>query len=224
MRIGARNVLLAGLALAASSAAAKASAEPLPGRFEATGGAHILVLGKRRCEADGDVVGCSGPWSFGGFELAAHTQFGPWLALGIRAAGSKDLDASEMFDSSDGSVTDRNTWLWRGSVEARFDPPIWPRALWLSAEVGAALAVATAERLGARDQVLAASSTSAGGFLGGAALGWDFSLYDGLILGFEARVQVLTVEKLGTPPTVTGRTPLGSFPYVSLGLHSGYRW
>jgi hypothetical protein len=223
VRIAASCGFLATVALACC-AANVASAEPLPGRFEATGGAHILVLGKDRCEADGDVVGCRGPWIFTGFELAAHTQVGPWLALGFRAAGSKDLDGSESFDSSDGSTTDRDTWLWRGSVEARFDPPIWPRGLWLSAEIGAALAVATAERLGPRDQVLAESSTSVVGFLGGAALGWDFSLYDGLILGFEARVQILTVEKLGTPRTVTGREPLGSFPYVSVGVHSGYRW
>jgi hypothetical protein len=199
-------------------------AEPLAGRFEATGGAHILVLGKDRCEADGDVVGCSGPWLFGGFDAAAHAQVIPWLALGLRVAGSRDFGAGDRFDS-EGLAVSRDTWLWRGSIEARFDPPLWPRAIWIAAELGAVLAVATADTRGPRgNPIESSSSTSTVGILAGAAVGWDFSLYEGVMLGLEARLQVLTVEKLGTPPTVTGRIALGSFPYSSLGIHAGYRW
>lgn len=198
-------------------------AEPLPGRFEAAGGAHILVLGQDRCDADGDVVGCSGPWLFAGFEAAAHAQVIPWLALGLRAAGSKDFGASDRFDS-DGLAIERGTWLWRGSLEARFDPPLWPRAIWLGAELGAVLAVATADKEGLRGNTIESSSTSTAGFLAGAAVGWDLSLYDGVPLGFAARLQLLTVGKLGTPPSASGQIELGSFPYASLGIHAGYRW
>jgi hypothetical protein len=203
--------------------ASAAQAEPLPGRFEATGGAHVLVLGKRRCEADGDVVGCSGPWLFADLDAAAHAQVIPWLALGLRLAGGKDFGDGTQVDG-DASTRERDTWLWRGSVEARFDPPLWPRAIWIAAELGGVVAVATAETVSAQGNTIESSSTSTFGFLAGLGAGWDFSIYEGLLLGFEARLQVLTIEKLGTPPTVTGKIDIGSFPYVSIGLHAGYRW
>jgi hypothetical protein len=203
--------------------ASAAQAEPLPGRFEATGGAHVLVLGKSRCKADGDVVGCSGPWLFAGFDVAAHSQVIPWLALGLRLSGNKDFGDGTQVDSDTGTL-ERDTWLWRGSVEARFDPPLWPRAIWIAAELGGVVAVATADRVGFQGNPSESSSTSAFGFLAGIGAGWDFSMYEGLLLGFEARLQVLTIERLGTPPTVTGRMDIGSFPYVSIGIHAGYRW
>jgi hypothetical protein len=213
-------------AFAAASAALFASevrAEALPGRFEANGGAHFLVLAAERCEHDGDVVACSGFWLFGGFELTGHFQLAPWISLGVRAAGSKDLDGSEAV-FSDGDTTDRDLWLWRASFEVRFDPLLWPRGIWLGLELGAALAVDSAELRTLDDRFAAGASSNAVGVVAGVAAGWDFLIADHVVFGLEARGQFIALSKLDPPSIVSGRLTFDKFPWLSAGFHGGYRW
>jgi hypothetical protein len=205
------------------AAASRARAEALPGRFEVSVGANVFALVGRRCEQGGDVVSCSDFWPFAGFELAARDQVIAWLSVGVRAAGGKDLDGATML-SSDGTELDRDLWLWRGSAEVRFDPPIWPRGIWFAGELGAAMFVDAVETRTVDDRFAGGSSSRGFGLLAGLAAGWDFPLTEHLVLGTEVRVQYIAAPKLDVPDTESERVTLEDFPYVSLAVRLAFRW
>jgi hypothetical protein len=212
-----------GLIVALTFAAVSgARADALPGRFEVGAGANLFVLFAGRCVQGGDVVSCSTFWPFAGFELAFHTQANPWMSVGLRLAGGKDLDAStEVFS---GAEFDRDLWLWRGSVEFRFDPPIWPRGIWIGGELGGAMFVDAAELRTVDDRFAGSASTRGYGFLAGLAVGWDFAIAEGFLFGTEVRAQYITAPKLEVPEIESDRVTLEEFPYVSLAVRGGYRW
>jgi hypothetical protein len=209
--------------VASVAAASGARADALPGRFEAGAGANLFALVAERCEQGGDVVSCSGFWPFAGFELAFHTQANAWMSVGVRLAGAKDLDGSTEV-SSDGAELDRDLWLWRGSVEFRFDPPIWPRGIWIAGELGGAMFVDAAELRTVDDRFASSASTHGFGFLAGLAVGWDFALTEGFLFGTEVRAQYIAAPELGVPEIASERATLKDFPYVSLAVRGAYRW
>jgi hypothetical protein len=202
------------------------SAESLPGRYEASVGGRYLLHHTLRCttDLDTDLESCGEDWPFAGFDLAGHMQLGAWFALGARIAGSAYIDREKSnIPESEPFRLDRNLWLWSASLEARFDPLIWPRALWLGAELGAVLAETSVEiaqlKVRGKDD-----DRSVLGALVGLAVGWDFWLRDPVLLGLEIRIQAMTLEALKDPPNPTRRFNLQAFPYVSMGAHVGYRW
>jgi hypothetical protein len=216
------SALAAGVALA-FAAVGGARADALPGRFEVGAGGNVFALFGRRCEQEVDVVGCSDFWPFAGFEVAFHTQATSWMSVGLRAAGGKDLDRAKT-PFSDGSQLDRDLWLWRGSAEFRFDPPIWPRGIWIAGELGAAMFVDAAEIRTADDRFAASASTHGFGVLAGVAVGWDFAIMEHVVFGTEARGQYISAPKLDAPEISNGRVTLEELPYVSLAVRGSYRW
>jgi hypothetical protein len=208
-------------------AAGSARAEPLPGRFEILAGGHLMMLFSESCEQDGDLVACHGGFIFAGFELGGRAQLGPWFALGARIAGSSDLDASRQVSSTAaGGIVERerSTWLWQFALQARFDPPLWPTGLWIGAEIGAAVAfdsvdAVTEDQTGA-DEV----AIEAGALLLAAVVGWDFSLAEGVLFGFDVRAQYITLRELPRLGEGFGRVELDPFPYIALGVHFGARF
>jgi hypothetical protein len=205
------------------AAVSGARADALPGRFEVGAGASLFALFGSRCDQGGDVVSCSDFWPFAGFELAFHAQTLEWLSIGLRAAGGKDLDRAKQ-PFSDGSQLDRDLWLWRGSAEVRFDPPIWPRGLWIAGEVGAAMFVDAAELRTLDDRFASSSSSHGFGVLAGLAVGWDFAIAEGFLFGTELRAHYIAAPKLDAPDITDGRVILDDLPYVSLAVRGAYRW
>lgn len=199
-----------------------AHAEPLSGSLEVSAGAELLVLAATACEHAGDQVGCRSTTPFAGFTLAAHQQLAHLLALGVRLAGSTDLDATE-HQNSDGRRTDRDLWLWRVSLEARISPGVFPRGLWLGAELGAALLSDSVDEYVGSAHSATDSRRHASALLG-AALGWDFPLAASLLFGITVRGQWLSFGSLQAPRADVGRLDLPAWPYCSLDLHVGYRW
>lgn len=225
MGIRAAGMFVASIVLAWGSAR-PCSAEALPGRYEASAGGHYLLHHTLRCSTDlgTDLEQCGEDWAFAGFDLAGRVQLGAWLALGAHFSGSAYIDREKSnIPEGEPFRLDRNLWLWSAAVEARFDPPIWPRALWLGAELGAVLAEASVDiaKLKARGKD---DERSVLGALIGLAIGWDFWLHDPLLLGFEVRVQAMTLDALKDPPNPTRRFNLQVFPYLCIGVHAGYRW
>jgi hypothetical protein len=203
-------------------AAGPCLAEPLPGRFEVSVGGHYLLHHTERCttDLDSDEKQCGEDWPFAGFDLSGHAQLGPWFALGARFSGSGYIDR-ETSNVSQPFSLDRNLWLWSAALEARVDPPIWGRALWVGAELGAVVAVASTKFTTTK---LLPSDRSVVGVLAGLAVGWDFWLEAPLLLGFEARLQAMTLEALKDAPSPPRRFNVEFFPYISVGVHVGYRW
>lgn len=169
------------------------------------------------------MISCSEFWPFAGFELAARTQVIEWLSVGLRAAGGKDLDGSKM-QSSDGTELDRDLWLWRGSAEVRFDPPIWPSGLWFAGELGGAMFVDAVETRTVDDRFAGGSSSRGYGVLAGLAVGWDFGLAEHWVFGTEVRAQYIAAPELDVPVTESDRATLEDFPYISLAVRLAFRW
>jgi len=225
MQLRARSGVLASCVLVASALAlAKAPAaraEALPGSVDIFVGGHALVLAAESCERDGDVEACQVGRFFAGFQLGGHAQVVPWFALGLRLSGSADLDGS-MTVGSEG-FEDRDAWLWRAAVRARFDPPLWPRALWLAAELGVAVAVEMIDRQ-IIDRIQSTSGSSAG-FLAGLAVGWELDVHEGFVLGVELQCQYVAIAPVTfASERGTRDEEAPKFPYISVGLHGGYRW
>jgi hypothetical protein len=205
------------------AAVSGAHAEALPGKFEVAAGGNVFALFGARCEEGGDVVSCSDFWPFAGFDLAFHIQATAWMSVGLRAAGGKDLDRAKM-SFADGSELDRDLWLWRGSAEVRFDPPIWPRGIWFAVELGGALFVDAAELRTVDDRFAGGASSRGFGALAGLAAGWDFPITEHIVFGTELRVEYIVAPKLDVPQIESERLTLEDFPYVSLAVRVAYRW
>ncbi|HKP56200.1 MAG TPA: hypothetical protein VJV78_05760 [Polyangiales bacterium] len=208
-------------------AAGVARAEPLPGRFEADAGAHVMALISNSCEQSSDVVSCQGPLLFAGFQLGGRVQLGPWFALGLHFAGSSELGSQGVGSSETGAgivILERSLWLWQLALQARFDPPIWPRGLWLGAEVGAAFAVDGVDGTDFAGQTQASLSFTRTALLLGVVLGYDIDIDGGFLVGVEARGQYLSLGTLPGPSFEFGDRNLAHLPYVSLGIHAGLRW
>jgi hypothetical protein len=218
--IRAACALIAGSVLTLCSAA-PCAAETLPGRYEISVGGHYLLHHTERCTTDFDTdeKQCGEDWPFVGFDLAGQVQLGAWFALGARISGSAYIDREEPIGFF---KVDRNLWLWSATLEARFDPPIWPRALWLGAELGAVLAMASIEVTNSKRQP--DEERSVVGALAGIAVGWDFWLSAPVLLGVQARLQARTLDGLRDASNPTRQFNVQLFPYVSIGLHAGYRW
>jgi hypothetical protein len=225
-------------------AADGARAEALPGRFEAVGGGHFMLLASKRCSngAAIDLSGfaCDAFPMFAGIDLALRAQLGPsWFSLAARAAGSRELNPESgqpyATCSTFASVClpmhlDRGLWLVRGSIEARFDPPVWPRAFWIGLEVGAAVAIATGHYTDPRG--LASSSGIKSdpatrtqlGFLAGVGLGWDLQVSESVLVGVDLRAQMMLVSAAGSPSQNVLDVNLNGAPYFTLGAYAGYSW
>ncbi len=141
----------------------------------------------------------------------------------MRCDDRRSVVTSSTHFAPDAVVRSSSALLWSAALEARFDPPIWPRALWLGAELGAVLAEASVEttnlKVRGKDD-----DRSVFGALIGLAIGWDFWLHDPLLVGLEVRFQAMTLEALKDPSNPTRRFNVQVFPYISIGVHAGYRW
>jgi hypothetical protein len=214
-------------AISCALAIGVARAEPLPGDYDVTAGAHAMWLIAETCEHDGDVVGCQLGLLFAGFQVGGHIQLGPWLALGLRFAGSIETEGSMTIASdANGAIVslDRDLWLWQLALQARFDPPLWPTGLWLGAEIGVAFSVDDVDVIDSSDQTTDSPALSQTVLLLAAVVGYDIALGDGFLLGFELRGQYLSLQNLPGPREGFGDRELQTFPYVSLGVHLGKRW
>jgi hypothetical protein len=182
--------------------------------------AHLAGSPGDSCMQDGDQVGCSTLTPFAGADLTAQYWLVELLAIGARAAVSKDLDGSES-DSSEGIRWDpQDQWLWRVAAELRLDPPLLPRGLWAGAQVGLALLRESSEELDGGQIREDADSRAAPLF--GLALGWDFWLGRSVTLAPELRAEFIS---FGDPPElrpgVTGRDYESSL-WLDLALRLSY--
>jgi hypothetical protein len=233
------------------SLATTAHADPLPGRFEADGGAHFTMLGKERCTSgvklDFSDERCELPL-FAGIDLGLRSQISDWFSLGLRAGASKELteeDGQPYVRCSLGAQLcrpasiERDLWLFEAALEARFDPPVWPRALSASLELGTGIVVASGHYSDAMAAFVNRGHSSAWqvahasdpptrakvGFLSGVAVGWDFWLSEPVMIGFDLRARmILGISSLGNPWANELDINLIAAPWVIVGTHVGYRW
>jgi hypothetical protein len=187
-------------------------------------GAHLVSSVNQVCQRDMDVVGCSSFWPFAGFDLSGRMKMTDWLAIGLRAYGSKDLDSSESVSSS-GDTEDRDLWLWRVSAEARFFPSIFPSGLWIGPELGVVFMVDILQAYnGSNKRVLNLWTTQIAPLLG-AAVGWDLSIDESWIIGIDLRAQLIA---LGSNPPELKREvysrDFGTSFWIGLGVSGAYRW
>jgi hypothetical protein len=214
-------------AISCMIAAGVARAEPLPGDFEVVAGAHAMSLIADSCEHDGDTVTCQNVLLFAGFQLGGHIQLGPWFALGARFAGSTELgDQVTIASGPNGEFTsvERDLWLWQLALQARFDPPLWPRGLWIGAEIGMAFSVDDVDEINSSGRTTESLSLQQTLLLLAAVVGYDIPLGSGFFFGLELRGQYLSLHSLPGPREGFGERELQPFPYVSLGVHVGMRW
>jgi len=214
-------------AISCTIVAGVARAEPLPGDFDVSAGAHAMSLIADSCEHDGDSVSCQSLLLFAGFQLGGHIQLGPWFALGARFAGSTELaDQATVVSLPNGGFTslERDLWLWQLALQARFDPPLWPSGLWLGAEIGTAFSVDDVEQINSSGQTTESLSLQQTSLLLAAVVGYDIPFGSGFLFGLELRGQYLSLQSLPGPREGFGERELQSFPYISLGVHLGMRW
>jgi hypothetical protein len=157
---------------------------------------HLLLSTSDSCTRNMDVIACQGGMLFAGLDLSAHWWPGELFAIGMRVSGSKDLDTAEG-RSSDGVTWDpEDQWLWRLAAEAKLDPPILPRGIWMGAEVGAALLREVREDMTVGSEVAEDTATRVAPLFG-LGLGWDLWLGKSFTLTPELRFQIIW---FGEPP------------------------
>ena len=200
-----------------------ARAESLSGDYDLYAGGHLMVLATEVCEQDSDLVSCSGQPFFAGFQLGGHIQLRPWFAVGARLSGTIELSGRSR-STLDGFIGTIDRWIWRGLVRARFDPPLWPKALWIGAEVGAAIVADTFEVRDFGDAAQRRSTSSQAAFSAGLALGWDFVLHQNVIAGVELQAHMILLPPLAIVEGSLVERDQPSLPYVSAGAHVGYRF
>ena len=183
--------------------------------FEFSGGGHLLVSPNHSCRRDGDVVDCTAPRLGAGFDVATQLRVLPWLALGLHGAGSKL--------ASNGFTLEQSEWLWRLALQARFEPPGWPRGLWLAFEAGAAFLVETYDGLISGVTPIHSSNTQRAPLLAaGAGWDWRWGSAPGFLLGVEVRAlwTLFGSRPYLIAPEITGDS-LGSLVWISTGARLG---
>ena len=207
--------------LASIAVAQDAHAEAAPGDFEVFAGAHAMALATDSCFRETNSRTCSDYTPYVGFQLGGQAQLVPWIALGLVVRGSSALDYNSIHTANGvAEPFEYERWLWRGSLRARFDPLLWPEALWLAGELGFAHASEEFNRL-LSNQLLTGSEV---GFLTGISAGWDIDLYQGFVVGFELQAQMLFIPAIDMPTIDGFERDNPMFPYLALGGHAGYRW
>lgn len=223
MRVGWGAVWGIALGWVIAALSGSARAEALPGDADVNAGVHAIANPGRRSEAESDEVSVNDLVLLAGIEVAGQVQLTPWFSLGLRAAGSGEVGAGGPLLSSDGTGLDRDLWFWRFSGQARFDPAIWPRGLWVGAELGAVVTVDSAVE-SENEQVRISATNVDARFLAGAVVGWDFAMTEHWLLGVDLRMLLMLFADFAGPLPGTGKITLPQFPYISLSPHLGYRW
>ena len=201
--------------LAVWAGAAHAQAGHSTATFELSGGGHILVSPNDSCRRDGDVEGCTGPRLGAGFDVATQLRVLPWLGLGLHGAGSNL--------ASNGLGLEQREWLWRLALQARIEPPLWPRGLWLAFEAGAAFLVESYAGLVAGVSPIRASNTQRAPLLAaGAGWDWQWGSAPGFLLGVDVRAlwTIFGNKPYLISPEITGDT-LSSLVWIATGARIG---
>jgi len=200
------------VAIACTAASSTSRAQERTQQFELAAGTHVLsIIGSCAGYIGNSTCGLGRP--FVGLDVSGHAPVTTWFSPGVRVAGSLGLGpliaaAPDSMSSAPVDVREARllgSWLLRVSAEARFDPPVWPRGLWIALELGTAFAFDrfSASQLG-RVKVSSGTFTQPGGF-GGFALGWDFVPSSAWRIGLEVRSHLLI---FGRQPVV----PIGVIP------------
>lgn len=181
-------------------------------------GGHVLIADAETCDQDIDVVGCARGWPAAGLDIGVQRFVEPALGMGGRFAMTTGLDASGYAGQP------HRQWLLRLVAEARIEDGGEESGGSLGIGVGAALLLdrmATAPAGSIRGTPLELEDrkgTDAGPLLSVSA-GYDFVVYDRLLLGFVLRAEVAYL--LGVNPIeLTGVQSFSSglMPLVEVGV------
>lgn len=186
-------------------------------------GVHLTSSLSDVCDKDGDVIGCMAFFPVAGLDINAQWWPSKWFAIGLRLAGSKDLDRSESV-SSNGESQDRDAWLWLISAEGRFAPAIFPSGMWVGVEAGVAFLVDSLDWFGADGENVKSKTATQWAPLIGAVLGWDFSLTEALYLGVDLRASFIAFG--GDPPQLQPKLyarEFGNAVWLGAGLRLLYQ-
>lgn len=187
-------------------------------------GVHLTTSMIQVCKKKGDVIHCGGFMPFSGIDVSGHLWPLDWLAVGLRLAGSTDVNSSKSI-GSDGETEDRYQWLWRLSVEGRLYSPLLPSGFWFGPELGTAFLEDNLDVFGADGKINSSDSVTHIAALIGAVLGWDLSIIQALLLGFHLRMLLLAfINDPKYPKPYPSSKEIDTGLWFSLGLRLTYRW
>jgi len=203
-----------------SSAWASAAKDDATRDYQLSLGGHALVTNSQVCNADGDVVGCTTGWFAGGLDLGVIGYQEPAFGLGGRFAMTTGFDTSGL-----GAQSHRQ-WLLRLMGEARWEDGGAESGGSLSISAGGAMLldrlVSTSAAPGGFSTVSASQDrkATAAGPAVGAAVGYDFLVYDRLLLGLVLRAELMYLIDIKTIDLVgnTQSFSSGLTPLVELGM------
>lgn len=179
-------------------------------RFDVVAAGALGLDPQARCERDYDVISCQSLGILPTLELALEVR--PWRRLGVGAfvgvSGSADSSssASDTGDAQEAKQTDR---LVRLGLELRLHPlPLIMPGAFLAAEAGYLRFSGVSHQ----------SSTFVGG-----SLGYDFELFETLLLGPVAKVEYFALDGDATSlgALSTQETAYSAGPRIWLGLRAG---
>lgn len=207
-------------AIAGSSDPAIADKKPRDERsYLLSLGGHVLVADAETCDRDIDLVGCSRGWPAAGLDIGVQRFVEPTLGMGGRFAMTTGLDASGYAGQP------HRQWLLRLVGEARIEDGGEESGGSLGIGVGAALlldrmSVAPAGSIPGTPYELEDRKGADAGPLLSVNAGYDFVVYDRLLLGFVLRAEVAYL--LGVNPIDLGggsqAFSSGFMPLVELGM------